>query len=83
MEDKRTRLSDKEKFEILLASKRPGFNKEEVMKKYGISKSAFYNIIKQKLDPVNSPQKGAKTHRDLSADRSELEVRLVIQMRPL
>ena len=39
MEDKRTRLSDKEKFEILLASKRPGFNKEEVMKKYGISKS--------------------------------------------
>ena len=49
MEDKRTRLSDKEKFEILLASKRPGFNKEEVMKKYGISKSAFYNIIKQRM----------------------------------
>ena len=43
MEDKRTRLSDKEKFEILLASKRPGFNKEEVMKKYGISKSALSN----------------------------------------
>ena len=62
MEDKRTRLSDKEKFDILLASKRPGFNKEEVMKKYGISKSAFYSIIKQKLDPVNSPQKGTKTH---------------------
>ena len=49
MEDKRTRLSDKEKFEILLASKRPGFNKEEVMKKYAISKSAFYNIIKQRM----------------------------------
>ena len=77
MEDKRTRLSDKEKFEILLASKRPGFNKEEVMKKYGISKSTFYSIIKQKLDPVNSPKKGTKTHRDLTSDRSELEVRLV------
>ena len=49
MEDKRTRLSDKEKFEILLASKRPGFDKEEVMKRYGIAKSAFYNIIKQKF----------------------------------
>ena len=48
MSERRTRLSFKEKFDICELSLKPNFDKDEIMKKYGIGKSCLYNILKQK-----------------------------------
>ena len=39
---KRTRLSNKAKLDIVIASKKPGFKSEDIAKQYGLGLSAFY-----------------------------------------
>ena len=48
MSERRTRLSFKEKFDICELSLKPNFDKDEIMKKYGIGKSCLYSTLKQK-----------------------------------
>ena len=60
MSEKRTRLSNGDKMAILEAVRIPGFKREDIMKQYNFSQSAFYNIMQQK----------DKLYQDMSPARS-------------
>ena len=44
----RRHLSNDDKLAIIEASKSPGFNREEVMKKWGIRRTQMYELLKNK-----------------------------------
>ena len=44
---KRTRLSNKAKLDIVIASKKPGFKYEDIAKQYGLGLSTVYKILKE------------------------------------
>ena len=78
---KRTRLSNDVKLAIIEAAKKKGGKegyKEEAMKTYHISKSAYYNIFRD-FEPkvVDSPARGnAKSLKGVSEVHAEFEKRL-------
>ena len=41
-----------QKFEIIEASKKPGFKAEDIRKKYGISRTCIFTLLRQKDDFV-------------------------------
>ena len=60
----RKRLSNDDKLAIIEASKSPGFNKEEAMKKWGIRRTQMYELLKNKkvleTKLTESPVRSAK-----------------------
>ena len=76
----RKRLSNDDQLAIIEASKFPGFNKEEAMKKWGIRRTLMYELLKNKnvLETKlnESPVRSAKRASGLSQKQIELEGRL-------
>ena len=76
----RKRLSNDNKLAIIEASKSPGFNKEEAMKKWGIRKTQMYEILKNKkvleTKLTESPVRSAKRASGLPQKQIEFEDRL-------
>ena len=72
----RKRLSNNEKLAIIEASKSPGFNREEAIKKWGIRTELLKNkkVMKTKLN--ESPVKSAKRASGLPQKQIEFEDRL-------
>ena len=79
MSEKRTRLSNGDKMAILEAVTIPGFKREDIMKQYNISQSAFYNIMQQKdkLYQDMSPARSCKSSRAIPSQQKELESRII------
>ena len=46
----RRHLSKDDKLAIIEASKSPGFNKEEAMKKWGVRRTQMYDLLKNKKE---------------------------------
>ena len=46
----RRHLSKDDKLAIIEASKSPGFNKEEAMKKWGIRRTQMYDLLKNEIE---------------------------------
>ena len=71
-----------QKFEIIEASKKPGFKAEDIRKKYGISRTCIFTLLRQKDDfverMVSSPVAGsAKCLKGVTGLHAEVELRLV------
>ena len=78
MSERRARLSFKEKFDICELSLKPNFDKDEIMKRYGIGKSCLYNTLKQKesILKMNSSKNNANFKRFNTSKNDELETKL-------
>ena len=82
---KRTRLSNKAKLDIVIASKKPGFKSEDIAKQYGLGLLTVHKILKEegKNGQCSSPRDKSrdksdqtKTNRALPDSQIELEKRL-------
>ena len=79
MSEKRTRLNNGDKLAILEAIRTPGFKREDIMKQYNISQSAFYNIVQQKdkLYQDMSSDRTSKSSKAISSQQKELKSRII------
>ena len=71
---KRTRLTNKDKQDIVLESKKKGFRMEDAAKQYGVGLSTVYKIVQNGEKVLGSPLRdSAKTQRKASELHLQLE----------
>ena len=76
---KRIRLSVAEKAKIIEDSRKPGFDKKKIEKKYGISRPAILSILKNQNEILKAVDSGSMNKKCKSLKKSslyELETKL-------